>query len=50
MGAIEDDPDCLAPGLSYQVPKARVLRVIKITEQQRAIVVAALMADLKDHP
>lgn len=29
LGAIEDDPDCTMPGLSYQCERARVIGVIK---------------------
>lgn len=29
-GAIEEDPDCSQPGLSYQCERAKVLRVIKV--------------------
>lgn len=30
VGKIEPDPDCREPGLSYQVPGARVLRRIRV--------------------
>ena len=43
IGILEDDPDCLLPGLSYQVAKARVKRIIKITDKRRAIATAALL-------
>ena len=43
IGALEHDPDCVLPGLSYQVAKARVLKVIKISDRQRATATAALL-------
>jgi len=43
IGAVEQDPDCLLPGLSYQVAKARVLKIIKVSEKQRAAATAALL-------
>lgn len=42
LGDIEPDPDCHTPGLSYQVPKARVLRTIRLTNAQKQAAMAML--------
>ncbi len=36
IGALEPDPDCTEPGLSYQCERARVLRLIKVPNQMIA--------------
>lgn len=36
VGELEHDPDCNEVGLSFQVPKARVRRVIRMTKQETA--------------
>lgn len=35
IGDLEHDPDCNEVGLSFQVPKARVLRIIRLTKQEQ---------------
>lgn len=44
VGALEDDPDCTEPGLSFAVPSARVLRVIQISRADRAAILAVAIA------
>jgi hypothetical protein len=44
IGLIEPDPDCSLPGLSWQCEKARVLRVIRLSESQRQAYRAHLSA------
>lgn len=43
IGEIEPDPDCSLPGLSWQCPMARVLRVIKPREEDVALIRRVLM-------
>lgn len=45
MGYIEHDPDCKTPDLSFQVPKARVLRVIKLKPAELDAVRSVLIGD-----
>jgi rifampin ADP-ribosylating transferase len=45
IGALEPDPDCSLPGLSWQCEKARVLRVIRLSDSARRRAIAALAAD-----
>lgn len=35
VGEVEPDPDCTVPGMSYQVPSARVVRRVKMMSCHR---------------
>lgn len=44
VGQVEPDPDCTAPGLSFQCEKARVLRCIKLKPEDIALARRVLVA------
>lgn len=43
LGAIEADPDCKVPGLSFQCEKARVVRAIKVKKSDIEVARAVLL-------
>lgn len=43
LGPLEDDPDCLLPGLSYQCERAAVLGIIKPSREDIEMARLALM-------
>jgi hypothetical protein len=45
-GAVEIDPDCSEPGLSWQAPRAKVIGYRRLRAAERRTVLAAMAPDL----
>ena len=43
-GELTPDPDCTAPGLSFEAERARVVRMIRLTKRQRQEIRAVILA------
>lgn len=44
IGELESDPDCDMPGLSYSVPKARIIKVLRLSPSEVRMVREAMLS------